>query len=91
MKRTKQWWARLSSLERSELHALERAHGYSVDSYPDDMSGCGACGTPTPIGFDLCPFCMRRRDELIGKADIAIEFEQWRADEINELERREYE
>lgn len=72
MRRTKQWWIALTKLERSELHALEHSHSYSVENYPDDMQACGACGVPTVFGCDLCFLCTSRRCELIKKADNEI-------------------
>ena len=71
MKRTKEWWACLNELERSELVMLERGarqpRRYSV-YIPDGCSACGYCGTPH-LGSGLCPLCSERLDDLIQKAN----------------------
>jgi len=69
MKRTKEWWARLTKQERSELVMLERAQGWSERSayIPDDCSECGYCSTPS-LSSGLCPLCYDRLEYLIRKA-----------------------
>jgi len=72
MKRTKEWWARLTARERSELVMLERddsqSGGWGRSPYlPDDCSECGHCSTPHS-GYGLCPLCSRRLNNLIRKA-----------------------
>jgi len=69
MKRTKEWWARFSEEERSELVMLERTnrHGRRSAYIPDDCFVCGYCGTPS-LSSSLCPLCSRRLDDLIQKA-----------------------
>ena len=70
-RRTREWWARLTKEERSELVWLERATGncYGGGGYlPDDCSECGACGSPM-LGSGLCPHCGNRLDALLKKAN----------------------
>jgi len=72
MRRTKEWWARLTKSERSELVMLERLEargGGGGSSYlPDDCSECSNCSTPH-LGYGLCPRCFNRLENLIAKAD----------------------
>lgn len=81
MKRTKEWWARLNELERSELVMLERGarrpRQYSV-YIPTGCSACGYCGTPH-LGSGLCPLCSERLDDLIRKASglFVIDVVEW--------------
>ncbi len=71
-RRTHEWWARLTSAERSELVLLELSDSRSMRSgyYPDDCVGCGMCGTPH-LGSGLCPMCRNRLSELLNKAEAA--------------------
>lgn len=72
MRRTRQWWSKLTHGERSELHWLELHNSkYGSAGLPDDCSECGVCSTPH-LGIGLCPTCSKRLDELINKADNAI-------------------
>ena len=71
MRRTKEWWNRLSKGERIRLVYLEHAPsgGYGGGGYlPDDCSECGGCSQPM-LGCGLCQWCSRELSELIGKAD----------------------
>lgn len=70
MRRTKEWWARLTKQERSALWWLEHDEKYSGHSamIPDDCTECGSCGTPS-VGSGLCPSCNNRLIELLNKAD----------------------
>lgn len=70
MKRTKEWWGRLTSDERSELVNLERADNasYRDSRIPDDCTECGYCSTPH-TGSGLCPLCNKRLCELYRKAE----------------------
>jgi len=70
MKRTKEWWSRLTKEERSELWWLEKGDRYSGRSayIADDCSECGHCGTPH-LGSGLCPLCDKRLEKLLHKAD----------------------
>ena len=72
MKRTKQWWSRLTKGERIELMSLEQDqyHGGGSAYIPDDCSECGHCSTPH-LGYGLCPICNNRLGELIDKAFIS--------------------
>ena len=69
-RRTKEWWANLTSQERSRLYWLERDARYSSRSsrIPDDCSECGHCSTPH-LGTGLCPMCDRELDLIIRKAE----------------------
>ena len=73
MRRTKEWWARLTKEERSQLWWLEngeRHHGgYGGGGYlADDCGECPTCSLPH-LGCGLCPFCLDRLIALIAKAD----------------------
>jgi len=72
MKRTKEWWARLTKTERSTLVYLERIEsrgGGGGSSYlPDDCSECPNCSTPH-LGYGLCPLCSKRMHALLRKAN----------------------
>jgi len=70
MKRTKDWWARLTKEERSELWWLEYGDKHSSRSsyYPDDCVECGSCGCPS-LGYGLCNSCSAKLDELLNKAN----------------------
>ena len=69
MKRTKEWWSRLTKDERSELYWLERSQysGGGSAYIPDDCTECGRCGTPH-LGYGLCRLCLKRLIELVEKA-----------------------
>lgn len=70
-KRTKEWWARLSSHERSELFMLERSGNYRRHGggyLADNCGYCDYCGEPM-VGSGLCGDCARRIDYLINKAN----------------------
>ena len=70
MKRTKEWWARLTKEERSELYWLEygNRHSHYSSYYPDDCVECGSCGCPS-LGTGLCNQCSSRLNELLKKAN----------------------
>ena len=71
MRRTKEWWARLSTEERSRLVYLEK---YTTQAsgrccyLPDDCGECHTCSTPT-LGGGLCDVCSRELDKLIQKGE----------------------
>ena len=74
MKRTKEWWHRLTKDERRRLFELEHPYGsqYGVGGYlPDDCSECGRCGNPM-LGCGLCRTCLTELDRLITKASISF-------------------
>ena len=74
MKRTKEWWARLSAEERSKLVSIERSESsaYGAGGWiPDDCCECGACGTPH-IGSGLCEACLSELLTLRAKAEGTI-------------------
>ena len=75
MKRTKEWWARLTKTERSTLVYLERIEsrgGGGGSSYlPDDCSECPNCSTPH-LGYGLCPRCSKRLHTLLQKANDGL-------------------
>jgi len=72
MKRTKEWWTRLTKQERHTLVAIERGgwgSSYSASGMlPDDCSDCDACGQPM-LGTGLCPKCTKELNRLINKAN----------------------
>jgi len=73
MKRTKEWWAALTKEERAELVWLEKSPHSTRSWYlPDDCSECSGCENPQ-MGSGLCQDCSDRLDELINKADEAID------------------
>lgn len=70
MKRTKEWWSRLTPSERSELVTLEgkQHRGGAHWSLPDGWSICLGCNNPHhDIG--MCPSCKERIRELRANAD----------------------
>lgn len=75
MRRTEQWWSKLTADERSELHWLEKYNSKWATrgsaGLPDDCLECGNCSTPH-AGVGLCPVCSQRLEFLINKADSAI-------------------
>lgn len=69
MQRTKEWWARLTKYERSELVWLERANtqlGRRSIYLPDDCQECPSCSRLSSGG--LCKQCDTRLLTLIHKA-----------------------
>lgn len=71
MKRTKEWWGRLSKDERKELVYLEKTNKKTeklISNYPPDVYECPACGNPT-IFNDLCGSCWFTYDTLMRKAN----------------------
>lgn len=70
MKRTKEWWGKLTPIERIQLHWLERGQHHSTRSgyIPDDMVECGNCGTPT-LGYGLCEGCSELLGNILQKAN----------------------
>ena len=74
MRRTKEWWARLTPRERWYVHWLERAKYLGRSDYlPDDCMECGFCGSPFPGNSKLCPGCEDLLRELIVKANAGCE------------------
>ena len=75
MKRTEQWWATLTSAERSELHWLEKYNSkWSIRNsifQPGERRKCEVCCEPC-LKADLCSTCSQRLDFLTNKADQAI-------------------
>jgi len=72
MKRTKEWWARLTKHERAELVRLERdaKHIGGGSIYlPEDTRECWSCGNLTTWG-GLCEYCGNRLSALLRKADL---------------------
>ncbi len=69
MRRTKEWWARLTKEEREALVWLDKANrDYGSSSYlPEPYGFCG-CGTPTN-GGGICSECSDDRERLIQKAN----------------------
>lgn len=83
MRRTREWWARLTKAERSMLVRLERIEsrgsvGAGSSYLPDDCSECGNCSVPH-MGHGLCPGCFHRLESLIAKADgrFQIDIVEW--------------
>ena len=72
MRRTREWWSRLDSQERSELHWLERGRSSLNPYIPDDCSECGNCGIPH-LGYGLCPLCLDRKIKLIRKGNGEVD------------------
>lgn len=71
MRRTKEWWARLTAQERKELVWMEKynnTYGRMGGYYPDDCSECTACGNAM-LGSGMCPWCRNRCQELVDKAN----------------------
>lgn len=71
MKRTKEWWARLTEEERILLVALEDGEEHSGGGggwYPDDCGECGYCSSPS-FGGGLCNPCSKTLDRLLAKAN----------------------
>lgn len=74
MRRTKEWWARLTKGERIQLVGLERAasrgSGGTGWNLPPGYNDCPYCSTPSSGG--LCRSCLRRLIALIDKANGTI-------------------
>lgn len=68
MKRTKEWWARLTKEERSHLVYLERSANCWSAYLPDDCCECSGCGTPM-VGEGLCEACYEAWKYYVDKAD----------------------
>ena len=69
MRRTREWWARLTKEERIELVYLESSdkHSHRSDYIPEDCYECGSCSTPSLSS--LCPMCLNRLIFIINKAN----------------------
>ena len=70
MRRTKEWWARLTKEERGHLVFIEKHHNESAMGspyLPDDVGECPACGQLSHYG--LCAYCEESRDKYICKAN----------------------
>jgi len=70
MKRTKEWWARLTSDERSHLVFIEKHHNELAcgSAYlPEGVRECPACGQLSHYG--LCDYCSGKQEEYINKAN----------------------
>ena len=70
MRRTKEWWAKLTKEERSQLVFLEKANnkmGGSSAYLPDDCRECPSCSAPS-LSSGLCPVCASALDFLLSKA-----------------------
>ena len=70
MRRTKEWWARLTKAERDHLVFIEKYHNKSAvgSAYlPDDVGECPACGQLSRYG--LCEYCRDSREKYICKAN----------------------
>jgi len=69
MRRTREWWARLTKEERAELVWMERSDGggYS-DNLPEGYGMCTVCSTPTG-GGGMCQDCYARWRELVDKGE----------------------
>ena len=71
MKRTKEWWARLTDDERIQLVNYERAdkHHSGCSGYlPDGYGNCPVCSMPARYG-GLCSICLKILISIIDKAD----------------------
>lgn len=71
MRRTKAWWAKLTSEERAYVCYFERHRNEIIhnDGYlPDDCSECPICGSPE-LGGGVCTWCQNTYDRLIEKAN----------------------
>jgi hypothetical protein len=70
-RRDKEWYARLTKRERSELYWLERAKnrrlGGASGMLPDGYRECSSCGQPGRGG--LCNLCWDRLGALIAKGN----------------------
>jgi len=72
MRRTKEWWARLTPEDRSIIVYFERHQneGGRSDYLPDDCSDCGVCGNPC-LGIGPCQSCSNEYMKAINKAEAA--------------------
>lgn len=76
MRRTKEWWGRLTKGERIRLVYLERSENqsgsYGGGGYlPDDCCECGSCSTPH-LGMGLCQSCRNEMMKIITKGNNNI-------------------
>ena len=71
MKRTAEWWSRMSKRERSELVKLEKGQYMGGVSWkiPCSCSICLGCDTAHSKIGGLCPSCTNRLNQLIALAD----------------------
>lgn len=71
MRRTREWWTRLTKGERIYLIAYEKVMakcggvGSRSAYYPDDCVACPMCGNPT-LGYCECD---KEADRIIAKAE----------------------
>lgn len=75
MKRTKVWWSKLTTEERSFIMYYDKASknygSYGSGGYlPDDCSECPVCGQAM-LGSGTCRYCNQNYDEIINKANNA--------------------
>ena len=68
MKRTKEWWARLTAEERSELMRLEKSMHWRQERLEGGYSWCTGCGDLIS-GSGLCVNCYSDLVELKAKGD----------------------
>jgi hypothetical protein len=72
MRRTKEWWARLTRDERSHLVYLENADAHVGAgggwNLPDDCHECSACSQPS-MSSGLCDWCSSKLEALKAKAN----------------------
>ena len=76
MKRTKEWWARLTEAERSHLVFIEKYGNKSAGGsayLPEGIGECPACGQLSSYG--LCKYCEDSKDKYICKANRERESE----------------
>ena len=70
MRRTKNWWARLTKAERAWLIWYEKLTARHIPSHsaylPDDCVECPVCLTPN---FGYCTYCGDEYDRIIKKAE----------------------
>lgn len=74
MKRTKDWWARLTPDERYFVWCYERQKNiyWGRGGYlPDNCSECPVCSDPC-LGNGPCLTCIRKHVELIRKANGGV-------------------
>jgi|LGVF01.2.fsa_nt_gb hypothetical protein len=69
MKRTKEWWAQLTGVQRAELVWLERAN-YDIGRAKVYCPACGAFGA---IDGGRCTNCEKERNTIIAKADRKVQ------------------
>ena len=76
MKRTKEWWARLTKEERAYLVWLERGNNRCVSAgayVPCDVQECRACGDLIHMYGGYCVECQKAWDYLIAKANGGVQ------------------